>query len=113
MQATSQPVLPQSWSKMLENVEQALAKAEAELTLPEVPAETVEARAIERASRWQSEFRRLETQGQQLQERARQAEERTRQLETALGQTEEVLRQWLAQAETVRTRLANQAGASL
>jgi hypothetical protein len=110
---TTIPLLPQSWARMLENVEQALARAETELTLPEVSADEVEAQAKERADRWQTELKRLEGHGQQLQVRARLAEERAQQLADSLGQTEDALRSWLAQAGTVRAKLANQAGPTL
>ena len=110
---THPPILPQSWSRMLENVEQALAKAETELTLPEVPAEAVEAKAAERASRWQAELRRLAGLGQQLQARAQQAEEKAHGLDDALGQTEQSLRGWLAQAATIRGQLAKLTSTSL
>ncbi len=104
--SSTQPMLPLAWAQVLENVQEALQKAEADAAqraqvlisawLPPNQAEgpqTLPQRLQERLPGWQAGLQ--------------QVEEQVSEADVTLRASEEELRRWLASAEAVRRSLAD------
>jgi len=105
-----QPVLPAAWVDVLESVQQALVKAEADAAQREQAAATFglpSERQPDHEVAWKQCLNRLDERSQAWQRRIQQAEREAGEGDTALQTGEAELRQWLTAAETAARRLVN------
>jgi hypothetical protein len=98
---SAKPTTAGDWPQVLTQVEQALAQAVAQIHQREQALLETVTYAQPRAFDWQ----RFHQQRTALDAGPQRAEQRVTELLGSLGAGEEVLRQWLARAETLRRRL--------
>ncbi len=98
-----------AWAKVLENVQQALERAEAETAKreQELAAVLPEAAENDPAGAWPGCFERVDARMQGLRSQTEQAGHSAAEADTALAEAEVGLREWLANAERSEKRLAN------
>lgn len=112
----SAPVIPASWTEILDNVHQALVQAGAEAArlgeaLESAAGALPDAEA--RAAAWQQTLAGLGEQLGRLQNGPAAAQRVMAESEALLQQNKEALEQWLAAAEDLRRKLANPAPVSV
>jgi hypothetical protein len=116
MATVSSTILPGSWTEILDNVQKALAQAESEAIRS---VQALESAIAAEGGNLPEDFERqqgmddLDQQFSRLEECAGEASRTVAETEAALARSEEALRQWLAMAEAIRRKLANQAGVSV
>jgi hypothetical protein len=99
------PVLPPTWTQVLEAMQRSLAEALAAVGEPAAPAA-----APERRPPWQDALARLDGRLGQLDASSRQAEQGATAVEAELAGGAEAVRRWLAAAAANRQALADGSG---
>jgi len=106
------PVLPADWTAILDNVQKALVQAqeEAERSAQALDAPLANpAGAAQTEAAWEQGLAGIDEQVRQLQVNADCADQKAAAAEAALEESEEALKQWLATAQAIRRKLADQA----